>query len=181
MDDGDDSDYYKSTVTERKCRCTNTAAKLVDNKRRHLQKPLSAAKRDQVLMNATKEDLQLKKDFMLQMKKSQETFNEISSKLSTSIESLGKGISEGLGLLAMALNPAMANERYPAVPYNSPQMHRGDIGQTVSQHPYPWNGNNQHENIQQAKIPMAGLNGPSSSGERFSQMLFADKSYSNSQ
>ena len=53
----------------------NAMAELVDNKRRLLQKPLSAAKRDQVLMNATKEDLQLKNDFMLQMEKSQETLN----------------------------------------------------------------------------------------------------------
>ena len=113
-------------------------------------------------MNATKEDLQLKRDFMLQMEKSQETFNEMSSKLSSSIESLGKGINEGLGLLAMALNPTVGSQGYSPTPLNTPQGHASNMGSTVPHHPYRFNGNIHHA-------------GPS--GDRFSQMLFAEENY----
>ena len=70
---------------------------LVDNKRKHLEKPLSAAKRDQVLLRAAHEDMELKKKHLEQMQQTQESFNTVAQSTSSSLQSLGKGISDGLG------------------------------------------------------------------------------------
>jgi hypothetical protein len=77
----------------------------VDNKRKHLEKPLSAAKRDEVLLRAAKEDIALKKEHMLNMQKSQDALIEMGKSMSASLNTLGRSVSDGLGLLAMALNP----------------------------------------------------------------------------
>ena len=77
----------------------------MDNKRKHLEKPLSAAKRDEVLLRAAREDIALKKQLMSNMLGSQNSLIEMAKSMSSSLNTLGKSVSGGLGLLAMALNP----------------------------------------------------------------------------
>ena len=77
----------------------------MDNKRKHLEKPLSAARRDEVLLRAVKEDIALKKQHMSNMQESQNALIEMAKSMSSSLNTLGKSVSDGLGLLAMALNP----------------------------------------------------------------------------
>ena len=45
---------------------------------------------------------------MEQMKESQDTMNAMAFSFSSSLKAIGEGISQGLGLLAMALNPNVA-------------------------------------------------------------------------
>ena len=40
----------------------NPVPKLIDNKRKHMERQLSAAQRDEILMNESKEDAQFKRD-----------------------------------------------------------------------------------------------------------------------
>ena len=90
---------------EPKKRPLSSTPRIVDNKRKHLEKPLSAAKRDEVLLRAAKDDIALKKQHMLNMQQGQNALIEMARTMSTSLNSLGKNVSDGLGLLAMALNP----------------------------------------------------------------------------
>ena len=83
----------------------SSTPKIVDNKRKHLEKPLSAAKRDEVLLRAARDDIALKKQHMSNMQKSQNALIEMAKSMSSSLNTLGKSVSDGLGLLAMALNP----------------------------------------------------------------------------
>ena len=72
-----------------------------------------AAKRDEVLLQAAKEDIALKKSYMSKMQKSQASRNEMAKAMSASLQSLVKSVSDSLGLLAIALNPnimQMANQ-----------------------------------------------------------------------
>ena len=51
------------------------------------------------------EALALKKEHMLNMQKSQDALIEMGKSVSASLNTLGRSVSDGLGLLAMALNP----------------------------------------------------------------------------
>ena len=86
-------------------RSLSSTPRIVDNKRKHLEKPISAAKRDEVLMRSAQEDLQLKRKTMEQLHESQASFQQLATSMTSSLQSIGRGISEGLGLLALALNP----------------------------------------------------------------------------
>lgn len=88
-----------------KKRPLSSTPRIVDNKRKHLEKPLSAAKRDEVLLRAAKDDIALKKQHMSNMQQGQNALIEMAKTISTSLNSLGKNVSDGLGLLAVALNP----------------------------------------------------------------------------
>ena len=64
-----------------------TKAKIVDNKRKLLEKNLSANQRDQVYLNLAKEDLKLKQDLLHGLeeatRESNKALNEISYSIST--------------------------------------------------------------------------------------------------
>jgi len=104
----------------------------VDNKRKHLENPLSAAKRDEVLIRSAREDLPFKKKTMEQLQESQASFQQLARSMTSSLQSIGRGITEGLGLLAVALNPNILQQyqnsmRNPHqsqfVTYQPPQAH----------------------------------------------------------
>lgn len=126
---------YLQGQPEPKKRPLSSTPRIVDNKRKHLEKPLSAAKRDEVLLRAAKEDIALKKQHMSNMQGSQNALVEMAKSISTSLNSLGKNVSDGLGLLAMALNPnvmQMANNSFGNIHNPSPL-----ISQQGSQEFYP--------------------------------------------
>ena len=85
--------------------------KLVDNKRRHMEKSLSQAQRDHPLMSTTKEDLLMKKDILEAFERSNKTLDDSITKKTTCLTSLGEGIASGMRLLAMALANPPANPR----------------------------------------------------------------------
>ena len=55
------TDGRKSCKGEKRA-SSNPVPKLIDNKRKHLERQLSASQRDQLLINESKEDSQFKKD-----------------------------------------------------------------------------------------------------------------------
>ena len=55
--------------------------KLVDSKRRHMEKTLSQVQRDQLLMNTAKEDLLMKKEMMELFQQSNKTLEKSISKM----------------------------------------------------------------------------------------------------
>ena len=69
-----------------------------------MEKTLSQAQRDQLLMNTAKEDLLMKKEMMESFQQSNKTLEESISKMTVCLTSLGDGIASGMQMLAMALS-----------------------------------------------------------------------------
>ena len=115
----------------------NPTPKFVDNKRKNMEKNLSASQRDQVYLNMAKNELKLKQTMVDQLTAATTDSNKAFEKISQSIESVGKSIGDGL----LALAGAIGNS-------NRPQP------SPVQQH-YPYNPNYQpyHDNARQTSTP----------------------------
>lgn len=70
--------------------------KFVDNKRKHMEKSLSQAQRDHLLMSTAKGDMHLKKDMLAAFERSNKTLDDSISKMTTCLTSLGEGIALGM-------------------------------------------------------------------------------------
>lgn len=68
-----------------------------------MEKGLSQAQKDQALMNTAKEDVLLKKQLLEAFQGSNNSFDKPLSKMTNCLNSLGKGISSGMQMTAMAL------------------------------------------------------------------------------
>lgn len=85
-----------------------------------MEKSLSQAQRDHLLMSTAKEDMHLKKDMLAAFERSNKTLDDSISKMTTCLTSLGEGIALGMRMLAMALANPPANPS-PAMPYAQPK------------------------------------------------------------
>lgn len=105
--------------------CVSTIPKLVDNKRKHMEKRMSQAQRDQFLMSTAKDDLLMKRDMLEAFQKSNQTLDDAISKMTNCLTSLGNGIAQGMQMLATALaNPHPPPPHYGPMHYNSnPHQH----------------------------------------------------------
>lgn len=97
-DDGDVEsvkDITDNTDTKTINNTTNKdhAAKLVDEKRKHLERRLSAAQRDALLLNEAKEDRAERKEFREMLKASNESFITALNKMSESMRTIGDFLS----------------------------------------------------------------------------------------
>lgn len=117
---------------------------LVDNKRRHMEKALSQAKRDQILMNAAKEDLLMKKEMMSAFAQSNKTFENTMEKMTASLSLMAEGLSDGMKMIAMAMT-ATSQKMQPSTHQFQPMSfqsfrsadHTGTCGtQQPGNHPY---------------------------------------------
>ena len=79
-----------------------------------MEKRLSQAQRDQVLMTSAKEDVLMKKNMLEMFDKSNKPLEQSISKM-TCLTSLGEGIAAGMQMLAMALS-----QNQPVVPPHHP-------------------------------------------------------------
>lgn len=70
-----------------------------------MEKPLSAAKRYDILLHSAREDTEVKRKHVEQLQLLQESFNVFAHTISSSLQSLSKGISDGFGIVAKALSP----------------------------------------------------------------------------
>ena len=73
---------------------------VIDNKRKHMERTLSAAQRDQLLLKESKEEMNFKKEMTEIMKESSKnTVNAISG-MATAIENIESGFSRSIEMLA---------------------------------------------------------------------------------
>ena len=86
-----------------KKRKANCVPKLIDSKRKHMEKQLSAAQRDQLLISEAKEDAQFRKDLAQAMRESTASFNESIKSISEAMVSLGAGVCRSIEMLSHAL------------------------------------------------------------------------------
>ena len=68
-----------------------------------MEKGLSQAQRDQVLMNTAKEEVLMKRQMLQAFQRSSSSLDENLSKMTNCLNSLGEGISSGMQMIAMAL------------------------------------------------------------------------------
>lgn len=68
-----------------------------------MEKSLSQAQHDQLLMNAAKEDIVMEKEMLKSFERSTKTMEDSISQMTDCLTSLGDGIATGMRLLANAL------------------------------------------------------------------------------
>ena len=85
-----------------------------------MEKSLSQAQRDQLLMNSAKEDVIMKKEMLKSFERSTKTMEDSISKMTDCLTSLGDGLATGMRLLANAL---AGNHSSAAVNHHTPAWH----------------------------------------------------------
>ena len=112
------NDEEPNTSNKRKGSCV---PQLIDNKRKNLERNLSAAQRDQLLVKEARDDSRFRKDMADAMRESTKSFTESIQAVSRSMSDLGNGISRSIELLAQAMlmqtpHPVNQNEFYQNIP-----------------------------------------------------------------
>ena len=108
----------QSTSNKRKESCI---PQLIDNKRKNLERNLSAAQRDQLLVKEARDDSRFRKDMAEAMRESTKSFTESIQSVSKSMSDLGNGISRSIEMLAQAMlmqtqQPINQNQFYQHIP-----------------------------------------------------------------
>lgn len=105
---------------------TPNIPKLIDNKRKHMEKRLSQALRDQVLMNTAKVDILIKKNMM---EKFETALEDSIHKMKTYLAALGDGMAAAMQMLAMVLSQNQPTtllltllDLYTHTQYNKPNL-----------------------------------------------------------
>jgi len=93
----------KTPIKRKKAEAVSNVPKLIDNKCKHLEKRLTAAQRDQKLLEAAKEDACLRKEMMDCFRESTSTTAKAIEQMSQTMKGLSEGIVHGMALLANAL------------------------------------------------------------------------------
>ena len=97
----------------------NPVPKLIDNKRKHLERQLSASQRDQLLMNEAKDDSQFKKDIAEAIRQSNETFAQSMQQMSLSMLQVAQGFTRSFEFLARTMMNSHGQPPYQYHPYPS--------------------------------------------------------------
>ena len=85
---------------------------LVDNKRKFLEKNLSAAQRDKLSLQEAKDDAQFRKELAQSMNKSTEVFAKSVEQISNAVTNLGNGICRSIEMLAYAMQQQPPNSQH---------------------------------------------------------------------
>ena len=99
---GEDSNDGMSPTLKRKS-VENPIPKLIDNKRKHLERQLSASQRDQILINESKEEAQFKKDIAEAIRQSNQTLGQCMQQMSMSILQVAQGLTRSVELMSQAM------------------------------------------------------------------------------
>ena len=84
----------------------NTAkiTQLVDNKRKHMERNLSQAQRDKILLSTAKDEVAMKKNLLDAFAQSNKVFEASMTKMTDCLTSLGSGIASAMQMVAMAFS-----------------------------------------------------------------------------
>ena len=121
----------RSTSPQRKRKSSSTVPILIDNKRKHLEKALSTAQRDQILMKEAQNDADFRRDISKAIRESNEYFASSIKEISQSMTDLSRGLTSSMEILSRAI---MSHQ-------SAPQMQ-----------PFPL-----HQNLFYQNVPAAGI------------------------
>ncbi|CAB4002587.1 Hypothetical predicted protein [Paramuricea clavata] len=116
--DGNIHDVIKAAEVAQKRKISNQIPHLIDNKRKHLEKALSAAQRDKLLLNEAKEDSTFRKNLAEATRQSTESFAIALKDVSTSIMNVGNGISRSMEMMSQAIMAQVMSNSQPRGPFN---------------------------------------------------------------
>ena len=136
VEDESETVDYSETLSEkngklerqlkRKSESVSNVPKLIDNKRKHLEKRLTAAQRDQKLLQSAKEDICLRKEMMDCFRESTTTTAKAIEQMSQTMKGISEGIVQGMALLANALAaPRHPYFQHPVQPHYHQQAGPG--------------------------------------------------------
>ena len=97
--------------------------KVSENKRRKLEKPLSAQQRDQVMVKVAKEELELKKKNAEILDRTAKGMETMVQTMAQSINNLGEHLGNGLLMLAQAMTNL--NQQYQPMNHPYAQFNHG--------------------------------------------------------
>ena len=80
-----------------------------------MEKALSAAQRDQILLQEAKEDKETRRDLATSMRESSQSFNAAMQNISGSLSQLENGITRSIGMLSQAI---LIGQNQPAMNQN---------------------------------------------------------------
>ena len=92
-----------------------TVQTFVNNRRKELEKNISAAQRDQMFLKLTKEELKMKEAMVASLEESATQTNKAMDKIAESISSFGKALGDGLAMMTMAMAPPQ-RQQVPSAP-----------------------------------------------------------------
>ena len=113
----------------------NPAPRLIDNKRKHMERQLSAAQRDQLLLNESKEDAQFKRDMAEAIRQSNETFATAIQQMSMSIMQVAQGMARSMEMMSNVIcqqNQQQLYQSQPTFERESSFQRQGYFPQTLS-------------------------------------------------
>lgn len=103
-------------MTKKPNMSVSAVPRLVDNKRKQMEKALSQSKRDQIFMNATKEDIIMKKQMISSLEESNKSLQSTMQKMTESLSSMAEGISAGMRMIAMAMASPSQQQSWSSQP-----------------------------------------------------------------
>ena len=112
------SDEESQSIDNRKRKSVNPVPKLIDNKRKHLEKTLSAAQRDALLLTEAKEESKFRKDLADATREATSCFSSALKNVSSSMTQVGNGLSRSIEMMAQAVMATMNNSQALPVPFN---------------------------------------------------------------
>ena len=119
----------------------NQIANLIDNKRKHMEKPLSAAQRDKLLLNEAKEDSAFRKNLADATREATASFSNAIKDVSSCMKHLGDGLSRSMEMMAQTvMGQAMANSQAKPMPFNQNLFYQGPPTAYSSFVQYPSHG-----------------------------------------
>ena len=123
-------------------------AKFVGNKRKNLEKQLSANQRDQVFLNIARDEVKLKQAMIDELAESNREANKVFGTLSESIASVGKAIGDEMALMAAAIGSWQQPVAAPLNFSNPMQLSNLPTQNLISQnYNMPQNYNNNYEKL----------------------------------
>lgn len=134
----EDSDGERVTDS-RKRKCVNQVPNLIDNKRKHLEKALSAAQRDKLLLTEAKEDSVIRKSLAEATRQSTECFTTALKDVSNSMMQVGNGISRSMEMMSQAIMAQIMTNSQPR-PYNQNLFYQNNPGAYPSNVAHPAHG-----------------------------------------
>ena len=119
---------------KRKHESISKVPKLIDQKRKHLEKNLSAAQRDKLLFEEAKEEASFRRELSDSLKQSNDNFLKAMDNFNKTVSQLGNGLCRSIDMLARAMymsNQATQNQNV-YFPNNLPNVHP-IVPQNISQ------------------------------------------------
>ena len=103
---------------------TSNVPKLIDNKRKNLEKTLSAAQRDQKLLEAAKQDTEMRKEMLQCFKDSSNTTAHAIENMSVTLQSMSQGMTQAMLIMANSLSQQPPTPVYAHYQFNQPLQSR---------------------------------------------------------